>query len=116
MTRRLNADIAPEDLRVEQVDAIASLFAVLSDPTRLRILQVLRKGEATVSEIVAALDMKQSNASKHLNLMHQTGLLGRRRDGLLVRYMIRHPVVFALCETVCDHLRESAREQAKLFV
>jgi len=114
-TKRIN-DVAHEELRVEQIDAIASLFTVLSDPTRLRILQVLRKGQATVSEVVAALDMKQPNVSKHLNLMHQMGLLGRQRDGLLVRYMIRQPVVFALCSTVCDHLRESAREQVKLFV
>jgi DNA-binding transcriptional ArsR family regulator len=116
MVKLRNTAESHETLRDGQIDAIASLFTVLADPTRLRILEVLRKGEATVGEIVEALDMKQPNVSKHLNFMHQMRLLGRRRDGMQVRYIIRQPVVLALCSTVCDHLRETAREQAKLFI
>lgn len=104
-----------QPLRDEQVNAVADLFAILADPTRLKILNVLRAGEATVSEIVQKLEMKQPNISKHLGLLYQAGLLEKRRDGLQIHYMIRQPVVFALCSAVCDHIRQATHEQARLF-
>jgi DNA-binding transcriptional ArsR family regulator len=64
------------DLDAEQLRAVADLFAVLSEPTRLRILQVLqRDGAATVGRITAAAQIKQANASKQLGILHQAGVL-----------------------------------------
>ena len=105
-----------EDLAPEQLRAVADLFAVLSEPTRLRILQVLqREGGATVGEIMAAARIKQANASKQLGILHQAGVLSREKDGMCVRYSIRLPMVFDLCELVCGSLREEAQARAKLL-
>ena len=98
-----------------QLNAIAELFAVLSEPSRLRILQVLQDGAASVGEIIEATQMKQANVSKQLGILHQAGVLSRERDGNLVRYSIRMPLIFDLCDLVCASLREEARMKAQLF-
>src|SRR5690348_16038615 len=98
-----------------QFRAVADLFAVLSEPTRLRILQLLEEGPATVSEVVGRLGIKQANASKQLGILYQAGVLGRQKNGLSVRYSIRMPLVFDLCSLVCGRLRDEARERAKLL-
>lgn len=84
------------------------MFAVLSEPTRLRILQLLQDGPATVSEIVETLGLKQANVSKQLGILYDAGVLSREREGNHVRYAIRMPLVFDLCELVCNGLRLEA--------
>ena len=96
-----------------QLQAVADLFAVLSEPTRLRILQHLRRAAATVSELVQQLDIKQANASKQLGILHQAGIVARDKDGTQVRYSIRMPLIFDLCALVCDGLRREAEEKAR---
>lgn len=61
-------------------------FKALSDPTRMRMLNVLRHVELNVNEIVKLLDMGQSRVSRHLKIMNDSGLLVSRRDGLWVFY------------------------------
>jgi DNA-binding transcriptional ArsR family regulator len=63
----------------------------------------------TVNEIVNQLDGNQPNISKHLQILFDTGLVGRRRSGNSIFYSIADPVVFRLCELVC----RSAGRQAK---
>ena len=104
-----------EPLGEAQLRAVADLFAVLSEPTRLRILQMLEAGPASVGEIMEATGIKQANASKHLGILHQAGVLAREKDGNSVRYSIRLPLVFDLCALVCGSLREDALERAKLL-
>jgi DNA-binding transcriptional ArsR family regulator len=98
-----------------QLQAVAQLFAALSEPTRLRILQHLHDGPASVGEIVTQLQIKQANASKQLGILYQAGVLGREKEGNQVLYSIRMPLVFDLCTLVCDRLREEARAKAKAF-
>ena len=98
-----------------QLQAVADLFAVLSEPTRLRILQVLEAGPATVGQIIHATGLKQANASKQLGILHQAGVLAREKEGNAVRYSIRLPLVFDLCALVCSGLREHAQERVKLL-
>lgn len=104
-----------EKLGEAQLHAVADLFAVLSEPTRLRILQVLQDGPATVSEIMDALDIKQANASKQLGILHAAGVLGRAKEGNAVRYAIRMPLVFDLCGLVCNGLRAEAEAKLKML-
>lgn len=92
-----------------QLQAVADLFAVLSEPTRLRILQMLQAGPASVGQIVQALQVKQANASKQLGILHHAGVLDRTKAGNTVRYSIRMPLVFDLCALVCNGLLEEAR-------
>ena len=103
----------PPRLGAAQLQAVADLFAVLAEPSRLRILQHLEGGAATVGEIIAATGMKQANASKQLGILHQAGVVARAKDGNAVRYSIRLPLVFDLCNLVCGSLREEALARAK---
>lgn len=57
------------------------VFAALADATRRAIIEQLRKGEATVSEVAAPHDMSLPAVSKHLRVLEDAGLLQRRVDG-----------------------------------
>src|SRR4051812_38050072 len=97
----------------EQLEAVAELFGVLSEPARLRILQMLQRGPATVGQIMEQTGLKQANASKHLGILHQAGVLSREKEGTTVRYHIRLPLIFDLCTLVCTGLHEQAASRAK---
>ena len=92
----------PEDL----VELIARRFRVLGEPMRIKLLDHLREGEATVNELTVALGASQQNVSKHLTVLAEAGILGRRKDGNHVYYRIVDEGVFALCEEVCGSVRE----------
>jgi len=94
-----------------QVDAAARLFAVLSEPSRLRILRALMSGHLNVTEIMDATDLKQGNVSKHLGILLEAGLVQRERDGNFVRYAIHDPLIYELCEMVCCRAERQARER-----
>lgn len=94
----------------EQLERVAGLFQAFSDAGRLAILQELKSGERSVSEMVKVLSTSQANVSKQLKRMHDAGILGRRKQGAQVFYWIEDPMVFELCRLVCDKLN---REQAK---
>ncbi len=93
------------------LEAVARLFAVLAEPTRLAILQELKEGPRAVSELGERLGAKQANISKQLGILHAAGLLARARDGNLVRYSVAEPMIFELCELVCGKLRRDAERQ-----
>jgi DNA-binding transcriptional ArsR family regulator len=97
------------------LEAVARLFGVLAEPTRLEILQALKDGPRAVSDLVAALGAKQANVSKQLGVLHAAGLLSRERDGNVVRYGIAEPMIFELCELVCGKLRRDAERQLEAF-
>lgn len=84
----------------------ARRFALLSDPTRLRILRAMHaRGECTVQELADEAGTTLSNASQHLHRLHASGLVERRRTGKSVLYRIDDPTISALCELVCASLR-----------
>ena len=93
------------------LEKIASFFKVFAEPTRLAILQLLRKGPATVSEIVEALPTSQANISKQLKTLYDAGLLAREQRGNQVIYSIDEPLVFELCEIACDKLNRQAQAE-----
>ena len=104
-----------EKLTPAQIQAIADLFAVLAEPTRLRILQMLQDGPASVGQIVEALELGQANVSKHLGILLHAGILRRERVGNTAHYSIRMPLVFDLCTLVCTSLRAEAEARLKLL-
>ena len=65
----------------EVVQQVAEYFSILSEPMRLRILNLLREGEKCVQELVEATATSQANVSKHLKVMLQAGILSRRSEG-----------------------------------
>ena len=91
----------PEDL----ADLIARRFRALSDPLRVRILDLLRDQELSVTTLAEQLGAGQQNVSKHLAVLTDSGMLARRKDGTHVYYSIADEAVFALCEQVCGSLQ-----------
>lgn len=103
------------DMTDKMLALVAKRFRILGEPFRLRLLQQLETGEKTVNELVEALDGNQPNVSKHLALLHDAGLVSRRRDGTSVLYSIGDPVVFKLCDLVCrNEIEKSQREFEEL--
>ena len=115
VVKRKNAKANAAVLGEAQLQAVAALFATLSEPSRLRILQVLEAGPASVAEIMQATGMKQANASKQLGILHAAGVLGREKAGNSAIYSIRMPLVFDLCGLVCNGLREEAEAKLKML-
>ncbi|MFZ4641092.1 MAG: ArsR/SmtB family transcription factor [Nodosilinea sp.] len=99
----------------EVVQQVAEYFDVLSEPMRLRILNVLRGGERCVQELVEATQTSQANVSKHLKVMMQVGILSRRTEGTSAYYSICDQLIFDLCSLVCDRIACRIEEQAKQF-
>jgi DNA-binding transcriptional ArsR family regulator len=83
---------------------IARRFRVLAEPLRIKLLDRLREGEASVNELAEALSSSQQNVSKHLTVLAEAGILTRRKEGTHVYYRIVDEGVFALCEQVCGSL------------
>jgi DNA-binding transcriptional ArsR family regulator len=98
-----------------QLAAVSRLFAVLSEPSRLVLLQALRGGPLTVSELTKACAMKQANVSKHLAVLYDHHLVKRKRAGVSVCYQIADPMIFSLCNLVCGKMERDARKAAALF-
>ena len=98
-----------------QLAAVARLFAVLSESSRLALLQALHDGPLTVNELVEASGMKQANVSKQLAILHDHHLLKRERDGTSIRYEIADPMVFSLCNLVCGKMAKDAKCAAAVF-
>lgn len=87
----------------------AKLFRGLADPSRLGILEALRDGSRTVTEIVAATGLSQSNASSHLACLHECGLVVREPHGRFVHYQLCDEHADALLRAADELLREVAR-------
>jgi DNA-binding transcriptional ArsR family regulator len=100
----------PDDL----VELIARRFRAMGEPMRIRLLDHLRDGEATVGELSEALGASQQNISKHLAVLAAAGVLGRRKDGNHVHYRIVDDGVLTLCEDVCGSLQQQLRNLSVL--
>lgn len=100
----------------ELLAPVAEYFKVLSEVSRLAILDSLRKsGAMNVTEISAATGLGQANLSKHLKVLTHAGFLSRQQSGVSVYYEIADPIIFELCELVCDRVKERWQKQAQQF-
>ena len=86
------------------VELIAQRFRVLSEPTRIKLLDRLSEGEATVLQLTAVVGTTEQNVSKHLGVLKRAGVVRRRKRGNFSFYSIADDGVFALCEHVCGSL------------
>ena len=87
----------------------AKLFRGFGDPSRLGILDSLRKGPLTVSEIVEATGLSQSNVSNHLGCLRDCGLVVAEQDGRYVTYHLSDDRVGDLISTAESLLADVAR-------
>ncbi|GAB2740719.1 ArsR/SmtB family transcription factor [Nocardioides pakistanensis] len=96
----------PHPIPEELVELIARRLRVLSEPTRIRLLDHLRDGERSVTQLADALAAGQQNVSKQLSVLTDAGILARRKDGNHVYYRIADTTALDLCEQVCGSLAE----------
>lgn len=100
----------PHPLPEPLAELIAQRFRVIGEPTRIRLLDRLREGEASVQDLTDTLATSQQNVSKHLGVLAQAGIVERRKDGNLSLYRIADDSVFELCERVCGSLQRRVDE------
>jgi len=102
---RVSDFVVPRPFPEPLAELVATRFRVLGDPTRIRLLDHLRDGPATVQELQEAVGASQQNVSKHLGVLLNAGVVSRTKDGNFARYAIADPGVYDLCEQVCGGLR-----------
>jgi DNA-binding transcriptional ArsR family regulator len=100
----------PHPLPEPLVELIAARFRVLAEPMRIKLLDRLRDGDATVVELQQALGASQQNVSKHLGVLLNAGMVARTKQGTSSLFSIADPSVFELCDRVCGELRRQISE------
>ena len=99
----------------EFLEPVAEYFKVISEISRLQIICCLKSGAMNVSEIGEETGLGQANLSKHLKVLTQAGILSRQPRGVSVYYQVDDPLIFQLCELVCDRIYERMQEKARYF-
>jgi len=100
----------------DAAELIARRFRALADPTRLRIIDILRdRDEASVSEMTALLGTSQQNVSKHLSALQSEGFIGRRKQGTSSLYRIADDGVLELCDRLCAAMEVQLAELESLL-
>ena len=94
--------------------SVARYFSLLSDPTRLKILHTICQAEQSVSAIVAATGASQTTVSRHLGLLHQAGVVSRRRQQNLVYYRVADAMFVEICRSVCVQIAGRIDDRAPL--
>lgn len=88
-------------------EPVARLFSLLAHPARLRILDLLRRGEARVCHLQAVLGVPQPYVSQQLRVLREAGLISQRREGLYIYYRLADPQVEHLLAEVLGPVEET---------
>jgi DNA-binding transcriptional ArsR family regulator len=107
--------MADAEMSPELVELVAARFKALGEPARLRILQALRAGEKTVSDLMRDTGLSQANTSRHLQMLHGLGFVERRKEGLYVLYRLADQSVIYLCDVMCGRLEQQLDADRELF-
>ena len=108
--------------KIKDLEALTTVFAALADPTRLRMLALLRDGEVCVCHLHASLDVPQPTASRHLAYLRKAGLVDARRAGIWMHYRLTpqdNPVVSAVVAAAMhalSHTDASVKDERRLQV
>ena len=105
----------PPDIPDELVELIAKRFRVIGEPMRIRILNHLRETERSVTQLVELTGATQQNVSKHLAVLHDAGIVARRKDGTQSLYRIIDDTVFQLCDEVCGSIQRQLSELGQII-
>jgi ArsR family transcriptional regulator len=92
----------------------ASICHTLANSKRLEIIDQLRRGEMSVTELAAALGISQANLSQHLAIMRQKGIVTTRREGLSIYYRLSNPKIIQACDLMRQVLLEHLEAGAEL--
>jgi DNA-binding transcriptional ArsR family regulator len=106
--------ITKDEGKIEVLRLQAELCKSLADPKRLFIIQVLRGGECTVTELAERLGLKQSNTSQHLAVLRKIGIIMPRKEGNLVYYRLANSKIAEACDLVHEVIAEQLRNGQRL--
>lgn len=104
--------MAIDSLPPQAIHQVAGYFSALAEPTRLAILNLLRREERSVGDIATALGCSLANASRHLSVLTQHGLVERQARGVSAYYRIADPAIDPLCDLVCDSIARRIERDA----
>ncbi len=99
---RVRAELLPP----RTVDSVSSVFRLLGDPTRVRLLDVLTHGERCVCDLAALAGLTESAVSHQLRLLRTAHLVRVRRAGRMAYYSLDDHHVVALLHDTCKHVEE----------
>jgi ArsR family transcriptional regulator len=85
----------------------AEFFKTLGHPARIRVLEVLREGERSVSDLVPAVGIEASHLSQQLAVLRRANLVQTRKEGTSVLYSVGNPQVFELLDVARKILTSS---------
>ena len=101
-----------EGMPPEALAQVAAYFQALSEPTRLQILNHLRRGERNVGELATLCGCTAANISRHLAMLAQHGLVERESRRTSVYYRIADPSTYELCDFVCGSIARRIERSA----
>ncbi|HEU0165913.1 MAG TPA: metalloregulator ArsR/SmtB family transcription factor [Thermomicrobiales bacterium] len=87
-------------------ESMAELFAILGDPTRMRVLTALASGELCVSDLAAATGVNRTTVSHQLSVLRTNRMIRRRREGKVVYYALDDDHVASLLRMASAHAEE----------
>lgn len=103
----------PHPLSDPLIELIAQRLRVVGEPMRIKLLDQLRDGDATVQELADRVGAVRQNVSKHLERLHQAGVVERRKVGNHVSYALADPAALELLETAAKSLAHQLAELAE---
>jgi ArsR family transcriptional regulator len=84
----------------------ADFLKALAHPTRLKVIEFLKKGESNVSDMMKALDIEQSSLSRHLAVLKQNGVLKTKQKKTTIYYDIQDHDIFKVLRPIAEILRK----------
>lgn len=92
----------------------AEVCKSMANPTRLKIISLLREGEKSVEELLEKLKLPKANLSQHLSVLRQRRIVSTRREGLNIYYKIANPKMIKACDILREVLLEQLQEGERL--
>ena len=102
------------DVAAELRELHARVCKALADPKRLLIINALRDCELSVGDLCETLDISQSNASQHLAVLRERGVVSARREGTSMIYALRGTKVIEAVDLLREFLAEDLAERGRL--
>lgn len=94
-------------------DLKAEILAAIAHPNRIRILEKLQKGICCNCELAPALELEQSNLSRHLKILVQAGVLISWKEGLRVNFKIADDRIFKILDIAAAIARQRVEQKAE---
>ena len=102
------------DMEEKMFQMHAEVCKSMANPTRLKIMNLLREGEKSVEDLRNRLGLPKANLSQHLSILRQRRIVSTRRVGLNIYYKIANPKMIKACDILREVLFEQLREGERL--